>query len=277
MSYLANTVVRYRRFALRYRTGIQDAWLLMGIVAFALAFAFEANLGGDLSRHKRIEFEEALAVSAIIVLGVITFAYRRIDEQRREINNRLVSERCAREQAHTDALTGLPNRRRFQDELKETIACPPGVDAMHAVLALDLNGFKKVNDVYGHSAGDSVLAAVAQRFASATRDCDVLARLGGDEFAVIVRHVTGRESVGEIANRLIACLEHPVESGSVSHQLGVAIGIALMPRDGTDPEILLNKADTALYQVKATRKSMAYFFGHAPEDLPGIEKGSRQA
>jgi diguanylate cyclase (GGDEF)-like protein len=159
-----------------------------------------------------------------------------------------------------DALTGLANRRQFETTLKATIAAPPGADSVHALLILDLNGFKTVNDVYGHAAGDEVLVIVAQRLAAVMRDKDMLARLGGDEFAVIAAHLAGPESATGIALRIIKSLEAPIELGSCRHRISIAIGIAVIPQDGTSAEEVLRKADLALYKAKTEKRSTARFF-----------------
>jgi diguanylate cyclase (GGDEF)-like protein len=166
----------------------------------------------------------------------------------------------AHELANTDALTGLANRRQFERALKETVASPPGAGRVHAVLALDLNKFKRINDVYGHVMGDDVLVIVAQRLSAAMRDGDLLARLGGDEFAVIARHLTGAEGATGIANRILKALESPIEVGSNRHRVGLAIGLALVPDDGTNIEEILRKADIALYRAKAENQPAARFF-----------------
>src|SRR6185295_15777570 len=142
----------------------------------------------------------------------------------------------------------------------EAVASPPGAESVHAILTLDLNGFKKINDVYGHPAGDEVLFIVAQRLSSAMRDGDLLARLGGDEFAVIARHLAGAESATSIAIRILKSLESPIEVGSNHHRVGAGIGLALVPGDGANAEEVLRKADIALYRAKAEKQSAVRFF-----------------
>ena len=157
-------------------------------------------------------------------------------------------------------MTGLANRRQFEKVLKETVASPPGAGRVHAVLSLDLNKFKRINDVYGHAAGDDALVIVAQRLSVAMRNGDLLARLGGDEFAVIARHLAGAEGATGIANRILRGLESPIEVGSNRHRVGAAIGLALVPDDGTNAEEILRKADIALYRAKVNKQSAARFF-----------------
>ncbi len=128
---------------------------------------------------------------------------------------------------------------------------------------IDLNGFKKINDIYGHQSGDNVLVVVAQRFSAAMRQGDLLARLGGDEFAIIARHLAGAEAATGITIRILKSLELPIEVGLNRHRIRAGIGLSLVPQDGTNAEEVLRKADIALYKAKAERQSAARFFDEA--------------
>jgi diguanylate cyclase (GGDEF)-like protein len=254
------TISKVRTMIRHHRVSLRDAALVIGAVLIAGFVAFEYDFSGALPQDKRIEFQEAIALGVLVIVGFIYFGGRRMAEQEREIARRIAAERRAHELAHTDALTGLSNRRQFEKALKETAASPPGADSVHAVLTLDLNGFKTVNDVYGHAAGDEVLVVVAQRLSAAMRDSDLLARLGGDEFAVIARHLAGPEGATSIAIRIIKSLEDPIDVGSNRHRIGAGIGIALMPRDAVTAEEVLRKADIALYKAKGENRSAVRFF-----------------
>lgn len=131
---------------------------------------------------------------------------------------------------------------------------------MHGVFLLDLNGFKRINDVHGHAIGDEVLIVVAQRLQSAVRGGDLLARFGGDEFAILARHLVGPEAATNVALRVIQALELPIATGRLQHKIGAGIGIAVVPNDATVPEEALRKADVALYRAKAERRSALRFF-----------------
>lgn len=245
---------------LRHRPSIQDAILVLGAVLFAGFAAWEFSLTGSINDDKRIEFQELLFLGAIVVAGVFYFGGRRIRDQEREIDRRIVAERRAHELAHTDPLTGLANRRQFERTLRAAISTPPGSQGVHALLMLDLNGFKKINDVYGHSTGDELLFAVAERVQQVTREHDLLARLGGDEFAMLAHHLAGPESAMNIAIRILRSLEAPIQIRSVTHRIELGIGIALIPTDGTAIEEILRKADIALYRSKAEARSAVRFF-----------------
>jgi diguanylate cyclase (GGDEF)-like protein len=128
-----------------------------------------------------------------------------------------------------DALTGLPNRRRFDQELKDALSAPPHSHGAHAVLLLDLNAFKRVNDLYGHGIGDEVLINIAMQLRRAARQEDLVTRFGGDEFAILARALAGSEDATNIALRVIKELDQPITTGPLKHHVGVSIGIALFP------------------------------------------------
>ncbi|MCF8478051.1 MAG: EAL domain-containing protein [Pseudolabrys sp.] len=244
----------------RQRPGLTETAALAGTIFALGAIAFEYEFSDSLTHDKKIDFQEAIALGVVYVACTIYFGWRRMIEQEREIERRVAAESRAHELANTDILTGLANRRQYEHALMETIASPPGAGKVHAVLAIDLNKFKRVNDVYGHPTGDDVLITVAQRLSAIMRDGDVLARLGGDEFAIIARHLASAESATSIANRVLKTLDEPIEVGSVQHHVGAGIGLALMPDDGASAEEIMRKADIALYRAKASKKSEAHFF-----------------
>ena len=155
-----------------------------------------------------------------------------------------------------DPLTGLPNRRQFDEALKKAAAAAlPRAGASHALIMMDLNGFKRVNDAYGHAAGDELLIQIGTRPSPRlTREGDLVARLGGDEFALLALHVAGPEAATGLALRIIEALKAPITAGGVDQQVGTALGISLTPQDGLDPAELMRKADIALYRAKAEKE-----------------------
>ncbi len=257
-------IARVRSFMIRYRTSLKDISILIAVALVGLYLTFEYDLfknADGVSVHERtIELDEALLLGGIMALGLLVFSVRRYMEQRRETARRVAAEQHVRTLAFQDVLTGLANRRQFDDALKAAAAAPPREGAVHALILLDLNGFKQVNDVYGHGTGDQVLTIVAQRLQGAMRDGDLAARLGGDEFAILALHLVGPEAATSVALRVIDALKEPIIASSVRHQIGAGIGISLIPGDATTPEQALRKADLALYRAKEERRSAVRFF-----------------
>ncbi|MBX2855905.1 MAG: EAL domain-containing protein, partial [Rhodobacteraceae bacterium] len=165
-------------------------------------------------------------------------------------------------QANYDDLTGLPNRQLLKDRLKDLVERPGGAGTSGALLYLDLDRFKEVNDVYGHSVGDMVLVQAAERIVSETRDDDIVARLGGDEFVVVMPKVSRSEVVKSTAVRLLSRLTDVFSVSGMDHFVGASIGIVLFPDDGESVETLLKNADAAMYRAKEAGRSRHEFFNH---------------
>ena len=157
--------------------------------------------------------------------------------------------------AHYDVLTGLPNRVLFEERLRHALGRCHRLQGRLALLFVDIDHFKKINDTYGHSAGDRLLEVVAERMVAALRDTDTLARLGGDEFTVLVEDVADAGDLEPVARKLIEVLARPVAIRETEVFVSASIGIALSPDDGADYESLLRNADTAMYQAKAAGRN----------------------
>ena len=170
-------------------------------------------------------------------------------------NGRLLDEMT--HHAHHDQLTGLANRLRFTDQLRWAIE--RAREEVHAVtlLYLDLDGFKPVNDEFGHDVGDELLVAVAKRLSACTRSEDTVARLGGDEFAVLIDSRTGPGYAEEVSARLVAALTRPFMIDGHQLRLGASIGQAVFPIDADDPDGLLRCADAAMFGVKRETRARA--------------------
>lgn len=253
----------FRSFIIRHRVAAKDLALILVVMLVAAYVAFEwdiyANQDSVTKREETIELDEALSLGGLLSVGLLIFAVRRYQEQKQEILWRIDAEQHARELAFQDPLTGLPNRRQFDEALNAAIEAPPRAGAAHAVFLLDLNGFKRVNDVYGHGVGDELLTIVARRLATAVREGDLVARLGGDEFAILARHLMP-EAATSIALRVLHSLAEPIAAGKTNHRIGSGIGIALIPGDAATLEEALRKADVALYRAKSERRSALRFF-----------------
>ena len=162
--------------------------------------------------------------------------------------------------AHHDALTGLPNRRLFEDRLIQALAVAARARRRLALLYLDLDGFKEINDTLGHRAGDELLRVVAERLATSVRGGDTIARLGGDEFAVIQIELRTATDAAILAERLMAAAAKPIRVGQQDLVIGTSVGIALYPDDGGTADELRANADVALYSAKSGgRARMAYY------------------
>ncbi|MCK9394387.1 MAG: PAS domain S-box protein [Methylobacter sp.] len=178
-----------------------------------------------------------------------------------DITERKTAEEQIKQLAFYDPLTRLPNRRLLQERLKHGINMERREGKQLALLMLDLDRFKSINDSLGHLAGDELLQQVAARITARLRDVDMVARLGGDEFIVLLEDIAQPEDAARVAKEIVADLTKPFSlPHSDNVQIGVSIGISLYPQHGDSPEILMDHADAALYQAKdAGRGCFAYF------------------
>jgi diguanylate cyclase (GGDEF)-like protein/PAS domain S-box-containing protein len=177
----------------------------------------------------------------------------------RDLTARKEAERRIRFLAHHDALTMLPNRVMFQEQLRNALERVSRGDVL-AVLCLDLDRFKNVNDTLGHPIGDILLKAAADRLRLCIRSGDLLARLGGDEFAIVQTQVTQGTDITALAARLIEAISAPYDVGGHQLVIGLSIGIAVAPTDGLDQDQLLRNADMALYRAKSDGRGLYRFF-----------------
>jgi diguanylate cyclase (GGDEF)-like protein/PAS domain S-box-containing protein len=162
--------------------------------------------------------------------------------------------------AHHDALTDLPNRVLFCERLDEALLRVRRYAENLAVLYLDLDQFKNVNDTLGHPAGDKLLVAVAERLRKCLRDCDMVARFGGDEFAVLQIGLAGAHEAGDLGERIVTLLSEPYDIDGQQVVIGASVGIALAPADGETAKELLRNTDVALYRAKSDGRGLFCFF-----------------
>lgn len=170
-------------------------------------------------------------------------------------------ERIAQNKASYDHLTSLPNNILFHDRLNLAIAQAKRDDSVFSVMYLDLDGFKKVNDIYGHHIGDKVLQIMSSRMLNCLRESDTLARVGGDEFTLLLPHVGNNMEANIIAKKLTECINKYFFIGGDKHTLTVSIGIAFFPEDGDTRESIIQASDKAMYQVKNGTKNGYQFHG----------------
>jgi diguanylate cyclase (GGDEF)-like protein len=177
--------------------------------------------------------------------------HRAFDEGRRAIEH----------MALHDALTNLPNRFLMLGHLEQAISLAQRHDMKVAVLFLDLDGFKPINDRLGHSAGDVVLQAVADRLQTCVRDCDTASRYGGDEFVILLTEIWGEENAALVADKVLEAIRQPIQIGAESVQISTSIGIAIFPDHGKDADTLIEKADRAMYIAKQNGSGQFAFPG----------------
>ena len=184
-------------------------------------------------------------------------------------------------QAHHDQLTNLPNRTLLEDRLKHALNLADGTSKSTAILYIDLDNFKKVNDTSGHQAGDQLLIEVASRIQNCLREQDTLARVGGDEFIILLENIQNNTLATIVSNRIIQALKEPFLLENEQYFISCSIGISLSPRDGTTSELLLKKADMAMYHAKSQGRSNFQHFDPALEQFAlqylSIENKLREA
>jgi len=209
--------------------------------------------------HKECQLLERLAAN--LVFGLDSLRTHSVREQQAAEIHYL---------AYTDALTGLPNRRHLIHYLDDILSTPETGATEYAILFIDLDGFKPINDALGHEVGDEVLRQLAQRLQASVRDSDLVVRQGGDEFLVVisgaVRNGPQQDFVKivdiahRLANRIIAHLGEPLTVGGYTHHLNASVGITLIPEHGRDPTLLIENADKAMYEAKRQGGGQSYLF-----------------
>jgi diguanylate cyclase (GGDEF)-like protein/PAS domain S-box-containing protein len=203
--------------------------------------------------NRELEVEIAAAPSLYQGIPAVQEIFRDIKEQK-------LAARRLEHMAMYDGLTDLPNRTLFFDRLRHTFAVARRNKYSFALLFIDLDGFKQINDTWGHDVGDLLLKETAVRLVSSVRDSDTVARMGGDEFTVILTRVQQPPDPGIVAGKIIAALGRPFLLRGLECGVSASIGISWYPGDGDDLEELLNKADAAMYRVKESGKCAFRFF-----------------
>lgn len=178
----------------------------------------------------------------------------------RDVTERRKMEEIIQHQAHHDTLTDLPNRQLFMDFLEREVAQARRNETRFALLFLDLNGFKQINDTLGHNSGDRLLQEVAHRLRACIRESDIIARLGGDEFTVLMPDLSRTDDVGIVLKKILGVFERPFLLDDVTVDSSTSIGICIFPDDGEQSEELIKKADIAMYDAKGSGKNAYQFY-----------------
>ncbi|OIR00987.1 cyclic di-GMP phosphodiesterase Gmr [mine drainage metagenome] len=184
-----------------------------------------------------------------------------------DITEKKASEELIWQQAHIDSLTGLPNRSMFHDRFKQEINKSHRTGVPLALLYLDLDRFKEVNDTLGHDVGDLLLKETAQRLSMCVRDVDVVSRLGGDEFTIILTEVGDMTGIERVTESILESLSKSFQLGDDIVYVSTSIGITLYPIDATEPEVLLKNADQAMYVAKSAGRNQSSYFAKAMQDV----------
>lgn len=194
-----------------------------------------------------------LGIAALVLTMRLRRARRDMQQLQRYVAKLQSAERSLKKHAFFDPLTGLPNRLLLMDRFHRAIQHAKRSRTQFAVLMVDLNKFKAINDTYGHAAGDKVLITIAQRLVSLVRSSDTVARLGGDEFVLIIESLTEREQIAALGQKLIDLLAEEIllDSGDVV-SLGGSVGFAWYPSDGDSLKDILEVADQAMYFCKTS-------------------------
>ena len=186
-------------------------------------------------------------------------------------------EEMAWHQANHDELTGLPNRRLLVENARRLLSVAMRRDRLAALMVLDLDGFKEVNDAFGHAYGDAMLRRVAMRMSMALREYDLIARTGGDEFVILLPEIDDLDAARTVGEKLIAAASEDMEIGDRLSHMGASVGIAVFPTDGQDFDSLLRRADAAMYVSKQAGKNRCTFASpqHADPVMPPAPSGLR--
>lgn len=213
--------------------------------------------------------EDVKLLSALAAYVAVALENSRIHEELARVNAALQAEKAELERlttkishiANHDGLTGLPNRLLLSELLEAAIGRSLRSKKAIAVMYLDLDDFKPINDSYGHMAGDIALVVVSERLKRALRSSDTVARVGGDEFVALAADIDDPQTISTVARKLVAACRRPMDVQGRECRVGVSIGIALFPNDGKTAAELLRKADEALYRMKRSGKNGFVFYG----------------
>ena len=234
--------------------------------------AVNTVLQEELIEHLPLEdIQEALAQSEKIEdkvqecaedLHIVNAALAEEITERKKLEQQLVNSEAEEEKnrylAYHDATTGLANRTLFNDRLDQALVQAERHSRSFAIMFIDLDKFKHINDTYGHDIGDKVLHSVGERLQACVRDEDTVSRIGGDEFLCLLMEVEEEANVASIANAMVEKCALPCEMQDLSVIVKPSIGIAIYPRDGTTSEMLIKNADAAMYKAKQGKGG--YFF-----------------
>lgn len=260
---LVGKAAAYLRSVDWQRRDVRDGIAITSIALALYAWAHFGDVPPKLFQfaidHADYEVDDAIFIIFMMSAAMVVFVWRRLNDLHREVTARRAAEDDAQRLARHDPLTGLPNRRYFNEKLEEALPNIEHEDRRAAVLMLDLDGFKTINDVHGHMVGDRALIEFAERIAKAAKGA-LVARVGGDEFAIVLAKIATFDEPAALARRIIAAVSEPFVIAGSGTTLGVGIGISIAPNDGVTSDDLMRRADLALYRAKSEGRSFTRFF-----------------
>ncbi|MBB3046055.1 diguanylate cyclase (GGDEF)-like protein [Litorivivens lipolytica] len=241
------------------RLGLFWLMITVGLCLLSVVLSAEGQFATQMIPDQRDrDVLKVIFFFALIFMGTTALIFHELMYQ--NLQNKLKQERDSYVyQASHDMLTGLPNRFQFFEYFERSLALAERKNHSLALGYIDLDGFKPINDTYGHHAGDLILETIASRLGRIIRTGDMIARFGGDEFALLIPLVDDRESVETVVQRIVEAVAHPLEEGDMKLQVTCSVGIALYPYDAEDVDDLCQKADLALYRAKEEKNSYSFF------------------
>jgi len=284
-AYFSESVAKgevYTKIVLKEQKSLEGQTMNSDVVETYVPLRVDGEVRGAFEIYyditaKKEELDRLLSRSSTIIFtlafGLVAVIFVTLTKENRNIAERERAEEKIHYLAHYDVLTDLPNRFLYNEHLSRALSSAQRNNEMLAVLFVDLDDFKKVNDTFGHSGGDLLLQQVAVRFGKTLRKSDVLARqgdeeestsiarFGGDEFIVLLSDIEGEGDAARAADRLFDALSDPFTLGEHHISVGASIGISLYPRDGEDSETLIKNADAAMYRAKSQGTKNYRFHG----------------
>lgn len=234
------------------------AWLIIAtLAALFIGLSLAWFIGGRVARSITTLIKPAIALGSGEMLSIPQLHFKEANQLRQALLDGATTLHQAQYDAHHDVLTGLANRALFHIVVNQQLALCQRNKTKLAILYIDLDGFKIINDTHGHETGDQLLCAVSVRLKEAIRKSDIVARLGGDEFAIALIH-SDLENATDFADRLIEILSNPYQLSEIEAAISASIGVAGYPISATDGDTLLKKADHAMYKAKASGKRCVY-------------------
>ncbi len=212
------------------------------------------------------DFSKSINVKSRDEIGILSYGFNNmLYKIREELEFRKETEEKFRKLAHMDSLTKIPNRNHFNLYIESVLHRSERENKNFAILFIDLDGFKQVNDTYGHEGGDTLLKEISKRLKKSVRKSDFVARLGGDEFTIILENIQKEQDISKIAKHIIRAVAQPVnlKNGQKTF-VSCSIGIAIYPKNGTTVDALISKSDTAMYHAKENGKNNFHFFDSIP-------------